>query len=74
MRYWNLRRTAGVAGDVEGESVHKPVGIEVEEAHSEDEVMEAYARATIQWIATKAQATYLHLANVDEIIQRTYSE
>jgi len=32
MRYWNLRRTAGLAGDIEGESVHKPVGIEVEEA------------------------------------------
>jgi len=50
------------------------VGIEVEEAHSEDEVMEAHARATTQWIATNAQATDLHLTNVDEIIQRTADE
>jgi len=74
MRYWNHRRTAALEGDPAGERVTKPEGIEVEEATSEEGVMEAHIRATKNWTSTKAQATDLHLAHVDELIQRTADE
>jgi len=74
MRYWNHRRTAALEGDFAGERVSKPEGIEVEDATSEDKVMDAHIRATKNWTSTKAQATDLHLAHVDELIQHTADE
>ena len=41
---------------------------------SEEEVMEAHIRAMKNWTSTKAQATNLHVAHVDELIERTADE